>query len=121
MQVPRSMFYAFQLILVLAIVAIIGLVIFLLLTTEIDTVASDASHKAEIARMQATADTYSARLQYYDGVCKAAGASAPYRCVEGEAGYALSITLTDGTYCADSTGFRGTIDRAIGSSIRCQE
>lgn len=120
MQVPSTVFYGLQVAVIAGIAVIIAAATYFVLTTDIDKAAVDTKRMAEIARMQGTADTYFARVQYFDGVCDVIGADRSHVCNESEKAYAIEIRLTSGTYyCADSTGFRGEIAESKGTHTSC--
>lgn len=107
-------------IVVLCVIVIAATAVYWLLTTDADDTATDATRTAELIRMQATAKTYFARLNYYDGVCEVVGLSPEHRCIDGPEGYAVQIPLAvGGFYCADATDFHGRVDQPIGREPVC--
>lgn len=117
MQVPRPIFFALQLLVVVLIVCVVGAALYAVLSLDAEDTATDASRMAEVTRLQTTAGIYFGRLQYYDGVCEAIGIQAGYSCHESGTGFAVETRLSDGSYyCADAAGFRGVRQDASGGA-----
>lgn len=122
MQVSDALFRVVQIVIIICIAVIGGIGGYALLTTDVDVEVSDSLRKAEIERMQATAQTYFVRLNYFEGVCDAVGAQAAGAvCNETRYAYALALPLANGWYCGDSTGFSGVIATPLGAATACNQ
>ena len=120
MQVNRATFFVLNLLVLVAVIAIVAIAGWYFLSHNVDT--SGVEQRAQFERLSASAQLYYNRLGFYDGVCADVGLGANLRCSDSNSAYAIETTLSAGRfYCLDSTGFMGTTLISKGSGTVCRQ
>ena len=108
MVIHRSVVFLIEAIIALMVVAAFGIFIWWLFDKESEV--TDAQLRGNMIRLQASAETYYARMASYDGVCSDIGVPANFSCNEGPEGFAIETRLSSGLYlCVDKKGFVGEV------------
>lgn len=119
MTLNKSTVVILEVLITLLILVMVAAVGWFLLNLNLD--AKGTELKAQMTRLQVSAGTYHARLQYYDGVCQDIGVPAGFRCQAKESAYAVETTLSTGLYyCIDSTGYHGETRLTKGEGTACR-
>jgi len=119
MQVHKSVALILQILIIIVISAVVLGAGWMLLNLDIDT--SEAEQKAQLSRLQASAQLYHSRLQYFEGVCSDIGVPSNWRCNSNTTAYAIEFDLGMGRfYCLDSGGFLGETRVSKGVSVACR-
>lgn len=114
------MLIAFQVLLTIAILAVLAIGGWYLLSLNVDT--HDTELKVIMTRLETSAGIYYARLQYFDGVCQDIGVPPGFRCHADSKSYAVEATLATGVfYCIDSRGFHGETRISKGQATSCRD
>lgn len=120
MKVPRAVFVLVQVLLVAVILSVAFIGGWLLLSVNTDT--TETQVRAQFTRLQASAQTYFARVRYYDGVCADIGVPSNFRCHNSETAYAVEADIGTGRFlCLDSTGFIGERRVSKGEETSCRQ
>jgi hypothetical protein len=103
-----------------AMVSAVALVVgWWLLSLNTDT--TEAQMKAQMTRLEASADVYHSRLRYYQGVCGEIGVPTGYICHDSEDAFAIEVAAGNGRYlCLDSQGFFGYTRLSKGEGTTCR-
>lgn len=118
MRVHKYSLLLIQILLAIFIVSLVGVFIWWLLGRESDV--DSVALRVHMLRMQASTETYYARLQFYDGVCSDIGVNKDFKCNESTNAFAIETRLSSGRFlCLDSTGFLGEISRSKGEAVSC--
>lgn len=121
MQIHPTVFYTAQILVLVGAVIVVAAISYFVFLSNVEEGVSDSTIKADIVRMQANAEIYYARVQFYDGVCQAIGADRSRNCNESGTAFAIESRLSNGSYyCADSTGkFPVVQSESKGDSTSC--
>jgi len=118
MIIHKNVLFLIEAIAVIVIVAAVGLLVWWLFGK--DLAINDTQLRANLIRMQASAETYYSRLQFYDGMCSDIGIPPNFTCNETTDSFAIETRLSTGRYlCVDNSGFLGEIPRSKGGAVSC--
>lgn len=118
MVVHRNILFLIEAIIIAIVVSAFGMFIWWLFEKESNI--GDAQLRGHLLRMQASSETYYARLQFYDGVCSDIGLPTDFNCDETTEAFAIETRLPTGRYlCMDNTGFLGEIGQSKRDAVSC--
>ncbi len=119
MKLSVGTFILVNAILVIAVVAVVVLISWFLLNSNLST--EEAESKAVLLRLKASAELYHSRVGFYTGLCGDIGVPGKFSCTESDDAYAIETTLSSGSYyCLDSSGFIGKTRLSKGLGTKCR-